>query len=118
MAKEMSIQEYIERHPEKDAFATVMFVHQSALIQMSSRIEVLNNELSHIYTYNPIEYVKTRLKTPESIMKKLKKQGRGFQIPALLENVNDIAGAVCPMYVQEGISGCHMKKGTDHCPVD
>ena len=92
MAKEMSIQEYIERHPEKDAFATVMFVHQSALIQMSSRIEVLNNELSHIYTYNPIEYVKTRLKTPESIMKKLKKQGRGFQIPALLENVNDIAG--------------------------
>ena len=55
MAKEMSIQEYIERHPEKDAFATVMFVHQSALIQMSSRIEVLNNELSHIYTYNPIE---------------------------------------------------------------
>ena len=92
MAKEMSIQEYIERHPEKDAFATVMFVHQSALIQMSSRIEVLNNELSHMYTYNPIEYVKTRLKTPESIMKKLKKQGRGFQIPALLENVNDIAG--------------------------
>ena len=92
MAKEMSIQEYIERHPEKDAFATVMFVHQSALIQMSSRIEVLNNELSHIYTYNPIEYVKTRLKTPESIMKKLRKNGHNLNIEDMIEYVNDIAG--------------------------
>lgn len=92
MAEEMTMEEYIARHPEKDAFETVMFVYQAALIQMSSRIEVLNKELSHIYTYNPIEYVKSRLKTPESIIKKLKKQGRGRQIADVLEYVNDIAG--------------------------
>ena len=88
----MSIQQYIQKHSEKDAFATVMFVYQSALIQMCSRIDVLNNELSQVYSYNPIEYVKTRLKTPESIMQKLRKQGHSFNVNDLIEYIHDIAG--------------------------
>ena len=92
MAEEMSIQQYIQKHSEKDAFATVMFVYQSALIQMRSRIDVLNNELSQVYSYNPIEYVKTRLKTPESIMQKLRKQGHSFNVNDLIEYIHDISG--------------------------
>ena len=92
MAEEMSIQQYIQKHSEKDAFATVMFVYQSALIQMRSRIDVLNNELSQVYSYNPIEYVKTRLKTPERIMQKLRKQGHSFNVNDLIEYIHDIAG--------------------------
>ena len=92
MAEEMSIQQNIQKHSEKDAFATVMFVYQSALIQMRSRIDVLNNELSQVYSYNPIEYVKTRLKTPESIMQKLRKQGHSFNVNDLIEYIHDIAG--------------------------
>ena len=92
MAEEMSIQQYIQKHSEKDAFETVMFVYQSALIQMRSRIDVLNNELSQVYSYNPIEYVKTRLKTPESIMQKLRKQGHSFNVNDLIEYIHDIAG--------------------------
>ena len=92
MAEEMSIQQYIQKHSEKDAFTTVMFVYQSALIQMRSRIDVLNNELSQVYSYNPIEYVKTRLKTPESIMQKLRKQGHSFNVNDLIEYIHDIAG--------------------------
>lgn len=92
MAEEMSIQQYVQKHSEKDAFETVMFVYESALIQMRSRIDVLNNELSQVYSYNPIEYVKTRLKTPESIMQKLRKQGHNFNIQDLIEYIHDIAG--------------------------
>ena len=92
MAEEMSIQQNIQKHSEKDAFATVMFVYQSALIQMRSRIDELNNELSQVYSYNPIEYVKTRLKTPESIMQKLRKQGHSFNVNDLIEYIHDIAG--------------------------
>ena len=88
----MTIQEYIRGRSDKDSFETAMFIYESALIQMKSRIEVLNNELSHVYSYNPIEYVKTRLKTPESIMKKLRKHGRGISIDNMVECVNDIAG--------------------------
>ncbi len=92
MAEEMSIREYIHRKPREDGFETAMFIYQSALAQMNSRIEVLNNELNHVYSYNPIEYVKSRLKTPESIMKKLRKQGHDVSIDDMIEYVNDIAG--------------------------
>lgn len=92
MAIEMTIQDYIHERSEKDSFETAMFIYQSALIQMNSRVEILNRELNHVYSYNPIEYVKTRLKTPESIMKKLKKNGRRVSIDDMVEYVNDIAG--------------------------
>lgn len=88
----MTIQDYIHERSEKDSFETAMFIYQSALIQMNSRVEVLNRELNHVYSYNPIEYVKTRLKTPESIMKKLKKNGHQVSIDDMVEYVNDIAG--------------------------
>ena len=92
MAIEMTIQDYIHERSEKDSFETAMFIYQSALIQMNSRVEVLNRELNHVYSYNPIEYVKTRLKTSESIMKKLKKNGHQVSIDDMVEYVNDIAG--------------------------
>lgn len=92
MAVEMTIQEYIKERSEKDSFETAMFIYESALIQMRSRIEVLNNELNHVYSYNPIEYVKTRLKSPESIIKKLRKNGHEMNINDMVSYVNDIAG--------------------------
>lgn len=92
MAVEMTIQEYIRQRSEKDSFETTMFIYESALIQMRSRIEVLDNELNHVYSYNPIEYVKTRLKTPESIIKKLRKNGHNVSVEDMVEYVNDIAG--------------------------
>lgn len=92
MAVETTILEYIRKHPETDSFETVMFIYQAALNQMRTRIEVLDKELSHIYAYNPIEYVKTRMKTPESIMKKLRKDGHDVSIDNMVEYVNDIAG--------------------------
>ena len=92
MAVEKSIQEYIRERSDRDGFETAMFIYQSALTQMGSRIEVLNSELNHMHSYNPIEYVKSRLKTPESIMKKLRKNGHNLNIEDMIEYVNDIAG--------------------------
>ena len=43
-------------------------------------------------SYNPIEHVKSRLKTPESIVKKLKSDGREVSIENMIEYLNDIAG--------------------------
>ena len=100
MAVEMSIQEYIRKRPEKDSFQTAMFIYESALIQMASRLEILNNELNHVYSYNPIEYIRTRLKTPESITKKLRKNGHNISIDDMVEHVHDIAGLriTCSFY--------------------
>ena len=40
MATEMTIQEYVRERSEKDSFETAMFIYESALIQVASRIEV------------------------------------------------------------------------------
>jgi putative GTP pyrophosphokinase len=92
MAVEMTIQEYVRERSEKDRFETAMFIYDAALIQMRSRIEVLNKELNQVYSYNPIEYVKTRLKTPESIIKKLRNDGHDISVDDMVNYVNDIAG--------------------------
>ena len=59
-------------YDQLDQWKTVMFLYNSALKAINTKIEILNNEFIHIYNYNPIEHVKSRLKTPESIVKKLK----------------------------------------------
>ena len=43
---------------------TAMLLYNSALKEMGTKIEILNDEFQHVHQYNPIEYVKTRLKSP------------------------------------------------------
>lgn len=79
-------------YDQLDQWKTVMFLYNSALKAISTKIEILNNEFIHIYNYNPIEHIKSRLKTPESIVKKLKHDGREVTIDNMIEHLNDIAG--------------------------
>ena len=46
----------------------------------------------HIYNYNPIEHIKSRLKTPDSIVKKLKRYGFEVTIDNMVEKLSDTAG--------------------------
>lgn len=71
---------------------TAMLLYNSALKEMGTKIEILNDEFQHVHQYNPIEYVKTRLKSPESIVKKLKRYGYEDSIQNMIEYCNDIAG--------------------------
>lgn len=75
-----------------DQWKSVMFLYDSALKEINTKIEILNNEFVHIYNYNPIEHIKSRLKTPDSIVKKLKRYGYEVTIDNMVEKLNDIAG--------------------------
>ena len=75
-----------------DQWKSVMFLYDSALKEINTKIEVLNNEFVHIYNYNPIEHIKSRLKTPDSIVKKLKRYGFEVTIDNMVEKLSDIAG--------------------------
>lgn len=44
-------------------------LYNSALKEVGTKLEILNDEFVHIHKYNPIEYIKSRIKTPESIVK-------------------------------------------------
>lgn len=75
-----------------DQWKSVMFLYDSALKEINTKIEILNNEFVHIYNYNPFEHIKSRLKSPDSIVKKLKRYGYEVTIENMVEKLNDIAG--------------------------
>lgn len=74
------------------SWETVIFLYNSALKEVGTKLEILNDEFRHIHNYNPIEYIKSRIKTPESIVKKLKRNGYESTISNMVDHVNDIAG--------------------------
>ena len=82
----------MERDGDIDSWKEVTLIYNSALKQISTKLEILNDEFQHVHRYNPIEHIKGRIKTPESIVKKLKKHGYESTINNMVRYVNDIAG--------------------------
>lgn len=75
-----------------DSWKEVTITYSAALRQIETRMEILNDEFQHVHQYNPIEHIKARIKTPESIVKKLKRNGYESTIDNMVKYINDIAG--------------------------
>lgn len=75
-----------------ESWETLIFLYNSALKEVGTKLEILNDEFVHIHRYNPIEYIKSRIKSPESICKKLKRNGRDTSLENMVQYINDIAG--------------------------
>ncbi|WP_138416188.1 GTP pyrophosphokinase [Aquibacillus sediminis] len=69
-----------------------MMAYKFALQEVGTKIDILQQEFQHMHDYNPIEHVKSRTKTPESILRKVKKKGLDVSLPTIRENIKDIAG--------------------------
>lgn len=80
------------RDSDVNNWEEVILIYSSALKQISMKIEILNEEFQHVHRYNPIEHIKARIKTSESIVKKLRKHGYESTIQNMVRYVNDIAG--------------------------
>ncbi|MCI8992906.1 MAG: GTP pyrophosphokinase family protein [Eubacterium sp.] len=75
-----------------DGWNTITFLYNSALKEVGTKLEILNDEFKNIHQYNPIEYIKSRIKKPQSIVKKLKRGNYEVTINSMVEHINDIAG--------------------------
>lgn len=75
-----------------DSWKEVILIYNSALKEIGTKLEILNDEFQHVHRYNPIEHIKSRIKTSESIVKKLKRHGYESTIENMVKYVNDIAG--------------------------
>lgn len=82
----------LKNYEDVDSWKTIMFLYTSAVKEVNTKLEILNDEFQHVHQYNPIEHIKTRIKTPESIVKKLKRNGHETSIENMVKYVNDIAG--------------------------
>ncbi|ADL53760.1 RelA/SpoT domain protein [Clostridium cellulovorans 743B] len=73
-------------------FKHLMLLYNCALREVDTKLTILNDEFQVIHDHNPIEHIKSRIKTPESIVKKLKR--KGFEITAenMKTHISDIAG--------------------------
>lgn len=73
-------------------YRELMSYYRCAMMEVSTKFNVLDEELSLQYDRNPIEAIKTRLKSPDSIMDKLSRRGLPFSAESIEHNLNDIAG--------------------------
>ena len=77
---------------ENRRYQEVMLQYRCALKALESRLEILNEEFSLQHDRNPIESMKSRLKSPSSIMNKMHKRGLSLDFPTMQANIMDIAG--------------------------
>jgi len=72
--------------------------YSAAMQQVETHIRILEEDFIHRYDYNPIDHICARLKTPESIIEKLARNGWDKSIEDVQEHILDIAGIriICP----------------------
>ena len=80
-------------------FEKVMFIYQVALKEINTKLEILKDEFKLFYEYDLIDHINTRIKSPESITKKMKDKSLQYTYKEMIKNINDIAGirAICPI---------------------
>ena len=75
-----------------NSFQDMMMRYQCAIMEVETKIKVLNEEFSLRMQRNPIESIKTRMKSPASIYEKMERRGFPLTIESMEKNLNDIAG--------------------------
>lgn len=69
-----------------------LMVYKFGIDEMMTKINILREEFTYAREYNPIEHVKSRLKSPESILAKAERKGAPASLGGIREAVRDIAG--------------------------
>ena len=73
-------------------YKELMAYYRCAMMEVETKFRVLNEELSLEYDRNPIETIKTRLKSVESIGDKLSGMNKPITVESIEENLKDVAG--------------------------
>lgn len=79
-------------HEIYEQIGEVLLLHKFALSEIETKVNILNEEHRILNKYNPIEHVKTRIKLPQSIEKKLRKKKLDLTVENIQEYITDIAG--------------------------
>ena len=91
--EQMSATEYVEQfNLEMAPLVNMMTGYECAAMEIETKFRVLNTRLSLHGESNPIETIKTRIKSLESIVRKLETRGCPITLESARENVQDIAG--------------------------
>ena len=93
-----SKERFMEMLETSSRFQDVMMMYRCAVREVQTKLEVLNDEFKTRRKRNPIDSIRSRIKSPISIIEKLQRKGLELSIQSILDNLNDVAGirVVCP----------------------
>lgn len=76
-----------------------MYLYSQALKTMEQKIDIIKYDYEYLKEYDSIDHVMSRIKSPESILNKMKKDGLKLTYKNMIDNINDIAGIriICPL---------------------
>ena len=79
-------------------YEELMIKYRSAIREITTKLEILNDELSSSTKQNPIESIQSRIKHPQSIAGKLRRLNQPVAVESIARNLNDVAGirVICP----------------------
>lgn len=83
---------YGELRNTSEEWERMQLIYDAGLREINTKLETLNNEFKIKHQYNPIEHMTSRLKSPESIAKKLRHSGRDITVENIVRYINDVAG--------------------------
>ena len=79
-------------YDEAEEWKNALLLYDSALKEINTKIEIMNNEFKLAHQYNPIEHIASRIKSPESIAKKIRHNGKELRVENIVKYINDVAG--------------------------
>ena len=76
----------------------LMLFYEAGIRQMTTKLQILNREFEQSNDRNPIENIKSRIKSQESVINKLERKGLPMTLSSMTNNIFDIAGirVICP----------------------
>ena len=75
-----------------EKYNKLMFLYNSALKIVNTKLEILKEELKEFYDYSPIEDITSRIKKPENVIEKLSRKDYAPTYANLINHLNDVAG--------------------------
>lgn len=101
------VSRYLEILETGRTYMELMNKYRCAIMEVETKLKVLNSEFSMQYDRNPFESIKSRLKSPESIIKKMQRKGQIKNLESLAadieDNLYDVAGLRVICAFQEDI---------------
>lgn len=80
-------------------YRQIMCFYQSGIDQLTVKLQILSNEFQVGYDRNPIKDISSRVKSPESILEKMKRKKLPLTMSCMMNELHDIAGirVICPL---------------------
>ncbi|WP_231445579.1 GTP pyrophosphokinase [Brevibacterium zhoupengii] len=73
-------------------FSQLILEHRFVINELLTKISILREESEHAHSYNPIEHITSRVKSPRSLLEKVNRRGLPLDIEVIRANITDIAG--------------------------